>query len=262
MSFLHLADFSGAFWFAAVAAVLLTGISKGGFGSAIGVAATPILALTISAADAVALLLPLLLVADLFALRQYRRQIDSRVLKMLLPGAVVGIGLGWLFFDYFSDNESVLKMAIGVLALGFVVFQMLRNRFVSALFEQNIPGGRADRMQGGFWGMTSGFVSTLAHVGGPPVLVYLLPKQLPRELFVGTTVLFFLVVNLVKLVPYSQLGLLRVENLAVVALLAPLAWIGVKLGVLLNRRFTDLWFTRVIYVVLTLTGFQLVFGAA
>lgn len=258
---MFLADFSGAFWIAAIAAVLLTGISKGGFGSAIGVAATPILALTISAADAVALLLPLLLVADVFALRQYHRQIDSGVLKMLLPGAVAGIGLGWLFFDYFSDNEPILKLAIGVLALGFVVFQLLRNHLVSALFDHRDSGGRTDRVQGGFWGMTSGFVSTLAHVGGPPVLVYLLPKQLPREVFVGTTVLFFLVVNLVKLIPYSQLGLLRIENLTVVLLLAPLAWIGVKLGVVLNRRFTDLWFTRVIYVVLVLTGFQLVFGS-
>lgn len=248
-------DYSGFFWLAATAAVLLTGISKGGFGSGIGVAATPIIALTISAAEAAALLLPLLLIADAFAVRQYHRQFDKANLMHLLAGAMVGIGLGWFFFGHFSTNERVLKLGIGILALTFVLFQLFRSVVLGSL-EKSTSNPR----QGAFWGAVSGFTSTLAHVGGPPVLIHLMPQKLPREIFVGTTVIFFTIINLVKLVPYSQLGLLRIDNLSVVLILAPLAWVGVKIGVMLNRKFSEDWFNRVIYFVLTLTAIQLIIG--
>ncbi len=243
------------FWLAATAAVLLVGISKGGFGSAIGVAATPIIALTISAAEAAALLLPLLLVADAFAVRQYAHRFDKTNLIHLLPGALAGIVLGWFFFGYFSDNERILKLGIGILALGFVLFQLFRAILLGSISRRPPNTG-----QGVFWGAVAGFTSTLAHVGGPPVVMHLLPQKLPRDIFVGTTVIFFTTINLVKLIPYSQLGLLRVGNLSVILILAPLAYIGVKIGVMLNRKFTDLWFNRVIYFVLTITAIQLIAG--
>jgi len=87
----YLPDYPTVFWLAATAAVLLVGISKGGFGSGIGVAATPLIALTISAAEAAALLLPLLLVADSFAIRHYFWRFDKRNLFHLLIGALAGI---------------------------------------------------------------------------------------------------------------------------------------------------------------------------
>ena len=251
----HLPDYPTVFWLAATAAVLLVGISKGGFGSGIGVAATPLIALTISAAEAAALLLPLLLVADGFAMRHYFWRFDKRNLIHLLIGALTGIVLGWFFFGYFSSSDRILKLGIGILALSFVLFQLFRTMIVGSA-AQRTPHPR----QGIFWGTVSGFTSTLAHVGGPPVLMHLLPQKLPRDIFVGTTVIFFTIVNLVKLIPYSHLGLLRLDNLTVVVLLAPLAYVGVKIGVMLNRRFTDLWFNRVIYFVLTLTALQLIAG--
>jgi uncharacterized protein len=88
----------------------------------------------------------------------------------------------------------------------------------------------------------------------------MLPQQLPRDLFVGTTVLFFTVVNLVKLVPYGALGLLQVGNLLTILILSPLCYLGVRLGLYLNRRFTDIWFNRVIYTLLLLTGIELILG--
>lgn len=252
---IQLPDYPSVFWMAATAAVVLMGISKGGFGTGIGVVATPLIALTISAAEAAALLLPLLLVADGFALRQYHRRFDKANLAQLLIGALAGICLGWLFFGFFRTNERILKLGIGILALSFVVFQLLRAALEGALARRAPRRG-----QGIFWGAIAGFTSTLAHVGGPPVLIHLLPQKLPRDVFVGTTVIFFLCMNLVKLIPYGQLGLLRVENLTAIVVLSPLAYLGVKIGVWLNRRFNDLWFNRVIYLVLTLTGIQLLAG--
>jgi uncharacterized membrane protein YfcA len=86
------------------------------------------------------------------------------------------------------------------------------------------------------------------------------PQNLPRDRFVGTTVLLFAAINLIKLIPYYFLGLIRVGNLSTILLLAPLAFVGVQLGIWLNKRFTNLWFNRFIYAFLFLTGVQLLTG--
>ena len=109
-------------------------------------------------------------------------------------------------------------------------------------------------------GAVSGFTSTLAHAGGPPVTIYLLPQKLPREIFVGTTVVFFAAVNQMKLIPYIGLDLLTIGHLGTIVVLAPLSYVGVRIGILLNSRFTDLWFNRLVYTVLLLTGIQLILG--
>lgn len=244
-----------AFWLSALASVLLIGISKAGFGAGIGVIATPLMALTIPTAEAAALLLPLLILSDFMAIRQYRTRFDKRNLKVLLPGAMVGIVVGWFFFGYFRGNEHILKVGIGVLALAFVLFQVLHARLMGVLKQR-----RPAAAEGVFWGIVSGFTSTLAHVGSPPAMVYLLPQNLPRDIYVGTTIYFFTVTNVVKLIPYAELGLLRVGNLYTIALLLPVAYIGVLLGYFLNRKCSDRWFNRLVYGLLTLTGLQLVSG--
>jgi uncharacterized protein len=248
-------DYPPAFWICAVFAVVLFGISKAGFGTGIGVIATPLLTLTIPVTDAVALLLPLMIVSDFFSLYYYRLTFDRRSVRLLIPGAVLGIVAGALFFDEFGGRQRVLQAAIGCLAIFFVAFQALRPFFLGAL-EKRRPSGA----EGVAMGAAAGFFSTLAHAGGPPLVIYLLPQRMPKEVFVGTTVIFFAVINLLKLVPYQALGLFKMTHLTTILVLAPLAYVGVRLGVFMNRRFTDLWFNRVVYTILFLTGLQLVIG--
>ena len=112
-----------------------------------------------------------------------------------------------------------------------------------------------------FWGAASGFTSTLAHAGGPPFAIYLLPQKLDKTVFVGTSVIFFFVVNYVKLVPYYFLGQLNVGNLAAALLFAPLAPLGIGLGVWLHRRVSERAFYRVSYALLFATGAKLVWDA-
>ncbi len=250
-----LPDYPTAFWVTAVIAIVMVGIAKAGFGGGVGILATPLMALTISVPDAAALLLPLLIVADIFSINHYRTRFDRHSIKLMLPGAVLGITLGGFFFGYFSDNERALQIGIGVLALIFVLFQFTR-AFILGIIEERHP----HPAEGVLLGSIAGFTSTLAHAGGPPAIIYLLPQKMPRDIFVGTTVIFFAAVNLIKLIPYASLGLLRVGNLMTIILLAPLAYAGVKLGIYLNKRFTDVWFNRVVYTVLFFTGIQLVLG--
>lgn len=244
-----------AFWLCAVSAVTLVGIAKAGFGGGVGVVATPILALTLPVTDAAALLLPLLICCDLFSVIHYRTNFDRRSISLLLPGALIGIAAGSLAFGYFQGNERVLKIGIGALALSFVLYRVSR-RVIEGALQRHTPSV----FQGVLMGAISGFTSTLAHAGGPPIAIFLLPQKLPRGLFVGTTVIFFATINAVKLIPYQYLGLLKVGNLLTILLLSPLTFAGVKLGIYLNKRFNDLWFNRVVYTVLFITGWKLILG--
>ena len=243
------------FWVTAALAVLLIGISKAGFGGGVGAVATPLMALTISVTDAASILLPLLIVADIFSIRHYWQTYDRPSIRLMLPGAIIGIALGALLFGYFSDNERILKMVLGAVSLIFVVYQLTRSLIVGALVKSRPPAAAGVAL-----GAAAGFTSTLAHAGGPPATIYLLPQQLPRQIFVGTNVIFFAILNLVKLVPYAMLGLLRVGNVATILLLSPLAYVGVRLGIFLNKRFSDRCFNRLIYALLFLTGLELVTG--
>lgn len=251
----QLPNYPVAFWLAAVTTAVLIGISKAGFGGGPGVIATPLLSLVIPVPEAAALLLPILLLADVFAVRHYYNQVDKPNLRAVLPWALLGIGLGALFFRQFSNQERVLELGIGLIALGFVLYQVVRGRILQVV-EQKRPLPLITALLG----TTSGFTSTLAHVGGPPMMIYLLPQKLPRNLFVGTTAVFFFIVNLVKLIPYYLLGLLVVGNLTVTILLLPALWLGTRLGVWLNQRVSEVWFNRVVYFILLLVGLQLILG--
>lgn len=252
---LTLPEYTLLFWITAVFAILLIGIAKAGIGGGVGVVATPLLALTIPVAEAAALVLPILIVADLLAVQQYRQQYDNANLRILLPSALVGIVLGSFFFTYFSENDRALKVGIGIIGLLFIAYQLGRTVILRNLAQQ-----QPSPMWGYVLGTVSGFTSTLAHVGGPPMAIYLLPQRLPRNIFVGTSAVFFMIVNAVKLIPYGFLGLLRLGNLTTTLLLLPLAFIGIRLGVWLNGRFSEAWFNRVVYIILAITSIQLILG--
>lgn len=250
-----LPDYPTFFWVLAVISVVFVGIAKAGFGGGVGILATPLMALTIPVADSAAILLPLLIVCDVFAVAHYWRTFDRRSVKLMLPGAVVGIGVGAFFFGYFSSNERMLQVGLGTLSLVFVLFQVLRALIMGALSKRHPHAA-----EGVLMGAMSGFTSTLAHAGGPPATIYLLPQKLERSIFVGTTVMFFAAINQIKLIPYLGLGILRTEHLMVIAILAPLSYVGVKIGIFLNKRFTDVWFNRIVYTILFITGVQLILG--
>lgn len=234
---------------------MLIGIGKTGFGGSLIAIATPIMSLAISVAEAAALLLPLLIIADVFALQHYRKTFHVQNIKIMLPAAIIGVILGALFFTSFSEKERILKLSIGVIAVGFVLFEG-----VKALLFKNLKASKPSFSFGSIAGGIAGFTSTLAHVGGPPVSVYLLPQGLDRRIFVGTNTIFFFVVNLLKLVAYFILGLITIGNMQVVLLLMPLLYIGTRLGVWMIKRVNQLWFNRLIYALLFLTGFQLILG--
>jgi hypothetical protein len=107
-------------------------------------------------------------------------------------------------------------------------------------------------------GGIAGFTSFIAHAGGPPLNFYLLQCQLSKEQFLGTAVVFLAATNLVKLVPYSLLGLLNVENLTLALLMIPVAWLGVRIGLVIQKRLSAELFFRIILTLLILLGVRLI----
>ncbi|MBT8143653.1 MAG: sulfite exporter TauE/SafE family protein [Gammaproteobacteria bacterium] len=239
------------FYLAAVPAVLIFGIAKGGFGGGLGVAAVPLMALVVSPVQAAGILLPLLCLMDLFGLWAYRSHLNPRLQLYLLPAAVLGIVIGALLFEYMSADT--IRLILGTIAISFTLNHWLGfSRWLSHQLQR--AGNGAAVMAGS----VAGFTSFVAHAGGPPLNIYLLTRDLDRTHFVGTTVLFFAVVNYTKLIPYAWLGQLSATNLATALVLAPLAPLGIYAGVWLHRRISDRLFFRVAYIALFLVGLKLV----
>jgi hypothetical protein len=243
-----------AFYLAAIPAVLLFGIAKGGFGGGLGVMAVPLMALTVSPVHAAAILLPILCLMDLVSLWAYRGRWVLSELRLLLPASLVGIALGTWTFGAMSP--AVIRLMLGVIAVAFTVHHWLR-RMRSAAPQEKLPPSA-----GVVAAAAAGFTSFIAHAGGPPISMYLLRRQLDRTSFVGTTVVFFAVVNYVKLIPYTWLGQFDGSNLSTSLVLAPLAPVGVGMGVWLHNRVTDRFFFRVAYTLLFLVGMKLIYDGA
>jgi hypothetical protein len=241
------------FYALAIPVVLVVGISKGGFGGGVGMIAVPALSLAIPLPQAAAILLPILCLMDLFAVTAFRGTYSTPNLRRLVPAALLGIGAGTLAFGVL--DERWLRAIVGVIAVAFAmqwVVQVARG-------HGRMPRGRTPgALSGVLWGTVTGFTSTLAHAGGPPASVYLLPQRMPPTLYAGTMVVLFTLVNYVKLVPYAWLGQLSDANLATSLVLAPLAPIGVRLGRWLHDRIDEQLFYRVAYGLLLITGLKLV----
>ena len=238
------------FYAAAVPAVLLFGIAKGGFGGGLGVLAVPLMALVVSPVQAAAVMLPILCVMDLVGLWAYRGKWLWPELRILAPASLIGIAAGTALFGYMS--AATIKLCIGIVAIVFGAHYLVAVSRGSGSDPAYLPPSA-----GMVAGAVGGFTSFVAHAGGPPISIYLLRRPLDRFDFVATTVLLFAVINYVKLVPYAWLGQLSSQNLLTSLVLSPLAPLGVYTGVWLTRRVSDAFFFRFMYLLLLLVGGKL-----
>ncbi|ALL12049.1 sulfite exporter TauE/SafE family protein [Caulobacter henricii] len=242
------------FYAVAIPAVILLGLAKGGF-SGIGVVATPLLALAVSPVLAAAILLPILIVQDVVSVWAFRKTWDKGLLKLMLPAAAVGIGLGVALAAFVST--AAVELAVGLIAIVFALQRLWAERAVKVAEQVGTTAGRP--WLGVLCGLATGFTSQIAHAGGPPFQIYVLPLRLPRDRFIGTSAVFFAVVNWMKVPAYLALGQLTPGVLATAGVLLPLAIASTWAGVWLVRRVPAEGFYRVIYVLLVAVGGKLAF---
>jgi uncharacterized membrane protein YfcA len=235
------------FYASAVPAVIFLGLSKGGF-SGIGMVATPLLALVMPPLEAAAILLPIILLQDALSTWIYRREWDPWNLKVLIPGAVLGVGTAWLLAAYVSD--AAIRLVVGLIALVFALHAWFDRGRTEA---RPAPNPALGVVSGGL----AAFTSTLIQIGAPPYYAYVLPQRLPKMLYVGTTVWFFAAVNVMKVAPYVGLGQFSTAGLATSAALFPLAIAANYFGVWLVRVTPEALFYRISYLLVFLLGLEL-----
>ncbi|MGQ9699380.1 MAG: sulfite exporter TauE/SafE family protein, partial [Armatimonadota bacterium] len=202
----------------------IIGLSKAGFGGFAGVVVGPMLALWRPPREAIGLMLPLLIAGDLFSVPYYWRKWDQRNLLLLAIPAVIGILLGTQILAGIAD--AMLKRTIGAIALLFSIGQIVRERWT-----ENAPAWKVKPAHAVAAGLTAGAFSTIAHLGGLPVVFYLLPQRLPAVRFVATSVWLFFLINLLKLPPYVQQGLITAHEIRTVVWLLPATGLGALVGV-------------------------------
>jgi uncharacterized membrane protein YfcA len=242
-----------AFYAAALPAVALAGLSKGGFGGAMGMLAVPILALVISPVQAAGIMLPILVVMALVSLYYYRRIFDRRTLAAMLPASIVGIGVGWMTAAYVS--EDFVRLLVGIISILFALNYWFGDRLREKPAAPNVA-------KGAFWGSLAGFTSFVSHAGAPPFQMYALPLRLDKQVFVGTSVIFFAVTNAVKLVPYFFLGQFDATNLATAAVLFPFAALTTVAGIWIVRVIDQSLFYGLSYIFVMLIGLKLTWDGA
>jgi uncharacterized membrane protein YfcA len=241
------------FYAVAVPAVILLGLAKGGF-SGIGVLAVPLMTLVVSPVQAASITLPILIVQDVVSVWVFRREWHGRSLAILIPSSLVGIALGYLLAARVSS--AAVELAIGVISLVFGARQLW-------IIQRGVvrPHKSSD-VVGAIWGTTAGFTSQIAHAGGVPFQIYMLPKRLERDVLIGTSAIFFAAMNWMKVPAYAALGQFTRANMATSLALFPLAVASTIVGAKLIRRVSPDRFYKLIYVLLILTGLKLTWDGA
>lgn len=238
-----------AFIAAAIVSVTLVGLAKGGF-SGLGALGTPVMALAISPVAAAGILLPILIVQDVVSVWSFRQSWDRWIVAWMLPGALVGVAIGWGFAEVLPV-DAVLT-AVGAITFVFGLWRLWAERGGRVVAASNSPG-----WVGSLFGVAMGFTSQVAHAGAPPFQIWVTPRRLEHLTYVGTSSITFAVLNWAKVPAYIALGEFTHENLTASAMLMPVAILSTLAGVWLVRRIEPARFYGLIYVMMVLLGAKL-----
>ena len=237
--------------FALVIAALGVGLiafMRGAFGGGFAVIGIPLLSLAMDPIAAGALLAPLFIVMDVVALRYWKARHWSRGdLLALLPALVVGIGAGYLLMRVL--DRGLVAIAIALITLAFAALFFASGGQV-AVRPRSVPNALLA-------GASSGVTTMVAHAGGPPLALYLLRRGLPKEVYAGTTSVFFTVGNAIKLGPWLALARPTNELWWLMLLCLPAVPLGVWIGWRLHQRLDQRQLYRICYGLLVVTALKL-----
>ncbi len=264
---------SGPFQYIAATtiALLLTAVGKGGFGG-LGALSVPILMMVMPRENttlAVAMWAPMLIICDLCTLPFYTKECTWRPILLLAPWTTLGLFIGRLGLDWFRQTPEAgvwLKVTIGVLSIGFALSQAARY-YVAQRTQKQVEPWTPTWWQAIPFGLTAGVTTMLAHAAGSIFAMFMIPQQLDRRLFVGTSTRYYLIFNTLK-IPFflasspvtSQGSYITWESLRLIVWMIPLVPVGVFAGNWLNNNFSNRLFNVMVNVLLALTGVWLIYS--
>ena len=234
-------------------AILLYGFSKTAMPVA-GVVAGPMLAAALGPTVAAGFAVPLLILGDLMGLVYFRQHANWRLMLKIVPGVLVGFVITALLFAFAST--TLIARVIGVLLLLSVGLELLRRRTDEVREVESTAGVR--RLEVGFYGTLTGVTTMAATSGGAALSLYLIKMRVPMLAFMGTSVWFFFILNLIKLPIIIPLGLITRESLVSNLLFAPLIIVGALIGIATFRRMNQVWFDRIALALSALASLWLV----
>jgi len=238
------------FFITVIPAIILYGIAKSGLGGSMTLISIPLMTIVMPLNEALGIVLPILIFSDFIATYKYRKEFDLPTLKLMVPFAAIGVVIGSLTFSYFS--EELLKFIIGLMGFLFAGHYFFLKKNKEAKSEKNF-------LKGGICSTISGFTSFCVHAGGTPVSIYLLPLRLKKEIYVGTRIIFFTFMNLIKLPFYINLSMTNFVTFKQSVVLFPLAFIGILIGYKLLKIIDEKLFYNILYALILVSSTKLIF---
>lgn len=240
-------------WPLAIFGALLIGLSKTGV-PGVGIFAVALFTLLYPSDEALratGLVLPLLIAADLIAVKAYHRHAVWSHLWRLFPWAALGIVIGFFAMEYLK--AAWISQLIGVILIAMVVLHLWRKW---VLKDENVPHGV---LFAGTMGTAAGFTTIIANAAGPIMVVYLLAMQLPKLEFLGTGAWYYFILNSFK-VPFQwKAGTLDAQSLRLDLALVPFVWIGAFGGRALLPRINQRLFENLSLFFAAIAGVKLTF---
>ena len=236
------------FFISVVPAIILYGIAKSGLGGSISLISVPLMTVVMPLQQSLAIILPILIFSDIIAVYRFRREFNFSILKIIVPFAALGILIGSFTFNNFS--EDLLKLIVGVMGFLFAGHYFLFKKKRQFQLKRILLKERSAPQSAGF--------SSCVHAGGTPTSLYLLPLRLKKEVYVGTRIIFFSCVNLIKLPLYIYLSMMNFDTLYQSISLFPLAIIGIFIGYKLLKIIEENLFYNILYALILLSSTKLI----
>ena len=231
-------------WMLGVFSAFMIGVAKTG-APGIGTLVAPLMVILVGdARHATAWALPVLITADIFAVWYWRKQAETRQLFSLAPWVLLGILGGAAALGL---EEILIRRMLGVIVFAMMLIYLKRRILPSAEVHGN-PG---------FYGVATGFSSTVANAAGPVMNLYLLSRKLPKEQFVATGAWFFFILNIVKVPVYAYHSLYSAESLTFDVLMIPIVLTGAYAGRWLVRVMPQKLFETAVIALTAVSCFLL-----
>jgi uncharacterized membrane protein YfcA len=245
-------------WAAAILGGFFVGIAKAGIAGVNGLFVGLFALVMPSVKQSSGVVLPLVIFGDWIAVAAYRRHLQWRHLVRLFPWAAGGVVLGYFALGHWSDHT--IKTVVGTIILALAILSYWR-RFRSGTAATDVED--AIRPLHIHWfaaaclGLVAGFATLVANAAGPLMAIYLVAMRLPKMEYVGTTAIFFAMINLFKLPFMINLGLVSLPSVAFDVCLFPAVAIGLFAGRWMLQRIRQRVFEEMALALSALSGVAL-----
>lgn len=243
-------------WISLLFAAFIQGMSKGGI-PGIAVMAIPLVAMVIPGKASTGLVLPMLVVGDLFALAYWRKSLSVPDLLRALPWAILGVVVGWLLLGKIQDSQ--MKPIIGGTVLFILTIHVMRRVRSAQNPDRKEITGPAKYLFPAFMGSLGGVTTMLANAAGPVIGAYLLSLKLSKETFLGTSAWFFFIVNWIKVPFMVQQNMITAASLKINFFMIPALVVGVTTGIFIAKRINQKTFDTLVTVLAALASLRLLF---